>query len=198
MEQTWHLPAQILALLERREISQRELARRCEISAGVVTELVKGQRCTPEVLTLLRAKLAETEAERYQLVCAHLRDEVVRCQADPTHVVIRHVDGADLEKLDLTPEMNAFIGTLAREAEADAGVAKLIETLGDILIERAALKADLEFASNVVKFPGQESTPPQRVAEDQAPYDTRPPKKKTPSPGRPGATPPVPKPPESA
>lgn len=151
VEQPWHLPLLIGRLLERRGFSQRELARRCEFSVNVVSELLANQRCTPQALQLLTAKLAEDEGERYALICAHLRDEVVRCKGDPAHVVIRHVEGADLSTLDLTAEMNAYIGVIAREVETDKNLAGVIEGIASVLVERAALRADA--ASKITPFP---------------------------------------------
>jgi hypothetical protein len=169
-----HLPVQLARLLDVQAVSQRELARRCEISNGTINKILDGQRCQPETLNLIIAKLTNDESERYGLICAHLRDEVVRCKGDPTHVLIRHVEGADAAALDLTPEMNAFIGTLARESEADKNVASIIESLGDILIQRTALRADAE--ARVIPFPSVEK------------------KEKQPEQGRPRSTPPIPKP----
>lgn len=159
MEQPWHLPLLIGRLLERRGFSQRELARRCEFSVNVVSELLANQRCSPQALMLLTAKLAEDEGERYALICAHLRDEVVRCKGDPAHVVIRHVEGADLSTLDLTAEMNAFIGVIAREVETDKNLAGVIEGIATVLVERAALRADAavtkRFGNNIGPTPDQ-------------------------------------------
>lgn len=161
-----HLPVQIARLLDTHQISQRELARRCEISNGTINKILDGQRCSSEILTLIISKLCTDESERYSLICSHLRDEVVRAGGDPTHVVIRHVDGADLGALDLTPEMNAFIGTLAREAECDETVADVIEGLSDLLVERAALRADLE--AKVVNPPGAKKTEEAKAQRDHS------------------------------
>jgi transcriptional regulator with XRE-family HTH domain len=168
------MPVCVSRLLELRGFSQRELARRSGFTVAVVGDILSGQRCSVASLQALTKHLAEDEAERYNLICAHLRDEVVRAGCDPTHVVIRHAEGADLGALDLTPEMNAFIGTLAREAEVDDNVADVIEGLSDILVERAALRADLK--ARVIPFPSVEK------------------KETQPKPGRPRSTPPIPKP----
>lgn len=158
-----HLPVQLARLLDVQAVSQRELARRCEISNGTINKILDGQRCQPETLNLIIAKLTNDESERYGLICAHLRDEVVRCKGDPTHVLIRHVEGADVAALDLTPEMNSFIGTLARESEADKNVAAIIESLGDILIQRAALRSDLAAKTTSAPLEHEGPTPEQRV-----------------------------------
>jgi transcriptional regulator with XRE-family HTH domain len=159
-----HLPIQLGRLLDQQGISQRELARRCEISPSTITKIMESQRCSPEVMTLLCEKLATTVAEVYGLYCAHLHDELVRCKGDPAHVVIRHVDGVDLKQLDLTPEMNAYIGIVARGAESDDNVAKVVEAISGMLTQRAALEADLQ--AKVTPFPAALGM----VAEESAPY----------------------------
>jgi hypothetical protein len=84
---------------------------------------------------------------------------VVRCKGDPAHVVIRHVEGADLSTLDLTAEMNAFIGVIAREVETDKNLAGVIEGIATVLVERAALRADAavtkRFGNNIGPTPDQ-------------------------------------------
>lgn len=172
MEQpTWHLPAYISHLLERRDnMSQRELARCTELSLGTIQDLMSGSRCTPKTMVLISAKLAETESERYNLVVAHLHDEALRFSVDPSHLVIRHVEGADLQSLDLTPEENAFIGTVAREMESDKNVSGIMAGIASVLVERAALRADL--AAKVTPFPGVPRE--QAVAEEPGVYSATP------------------------
>lgn len=152
-----HFPIDVARLLEARGFSQRELARRCGFTVCVVGDILAGQRCSVSTLQAITTHLAETEAERYNLACCHLRDEAVRAGFDPTHLVIRHVDGADINALDLSPQMNAYIGLIAREAAHNKAAADLVEVLGDFILHLVALRADAESA-RPIPFPHADSS----------------------------------------
>jgi len=161
----FHVPAAIEALLTRHGMTQGKLAAALDMSPANLVKVMRRedpQRLSVQTLHAIRRLDFLTPAEVGGFMIAHLRDELLRAEEDLRRYVLRHVEGVDLSSLDLTAEMNADIGIIARAAEKDADLAALISSLADRIALVEATKADMK--AEVIQFPA----PPA-----QAPYDAK-------------------------
>ena len=145
------LSSALSAAIERENISQRELARRCDVSPSTITQVIAGQRCTPELMGLLFAKISSDQRIGYELLLAHLRDEAMRAQIDLSHLVLKHADGVVLSELELSAEMNVNLGIIAKHVETMPELGDLIEDLAAMLLRFRGQVADLE--RQILAFP---------------------------------------------
>jgi transcriptional regulator with XRE-family HTH domain len=80
-------------MLERPQLTAAEVARKTRVSTAYISRLRTGERkgISPEVLTRLAAALADTRAERAELIAAHMKDE--SCGYYPEFIAIRILSG---------------------------------------------------------------------------------------------------------
>ena len=167
------LPKTLSAIIDESSISRRELAARCEISPSTLTNIMDGQRCSPEVLQILsskiteKTKLAGDRLAQFRLLFAHLHDEIIRAGGDPSLVFIRHIEGVDIQRLNLTPEFNADLGIIAKHAADDPLLRDVISDLAGFIARKEAQIADL--SANVVPFTPTAAAPA-KVAESPGAY----------------------------
>lgn len=155
--------------------SQAQLAKSLNTAAANLVKILRKddpQRLSPDVLAAIDKLTFCTPAERGGMIAAHLHDELVRAGIDTRRYVIRHVEGVSLSELNLSPEMNADIGIIARAAEHDSDIRDILTTLAEKIAEYEAVKADTE--SRVVAFEPA-SRPVEKVAEaSQSSYPASP------------------------
>lgn len=167
------LPKILDELLAEAGVSRREMALRCEISPSTMRNIIDGQRCSPEVLKVIQSKLTEgtnlagDRLAHFRLLFAHLHDEVLRSGEDPSKVFIRHIEGVDIQRLNLTPEFNADLGIIAKHAADDPLLRDVISDLAGFIARKEAQIADL--SANVVPF-APVTPAPAKVAETPAAY----------------------------
>ena len=167
------LPKTLDAIIDEASISRRELAARCEISPSTLTNIMDGQRCSPEVLQILsskitdKTKLAGDRLASFRLLFAHLHDEIIRAGGDPSQVFIRHIEGVDIQRLNLTPEFNADLGIIAKQAAEDDQLREVISDLAGYIARKEAQLADR--SATVVPFTAP-SPAPAKVAESPGAY----------------------------
>ena len=167
------LPKILDELLAEAGVSRREMALRCEISPSTMRNIIDGQRCSPEVLKVIQSKLTEgtnlagDRLAHFRLLFAHLHDEVLRSGEDPSKVFIRHIEGVDIQQLNLTPEFNADFGIIAKQAAEDSQLREIISDLAGFITRKEAQIADL--SANVVPF-APIAPAPAKVAETPAAY----------------------------
>lgn len=167
------LPKTLSAIIDESSISRRELAARCEISPSTLTNIMDGQRCSPEVLQILSSKITDKtklvgdRLASFRLLFAHLHDEIIRAGGDPSQVFIRHIEGVDIQRLNLTPEFNADLGIIAKQAAEDDQLREVISDLAGYIARKEAQLADR--SANVVPFTAP-SPAPAKVAETPATY----------------------------
>lgn len=167
------LPKILDELLAEAGVSRREMALRCEISPSTMRNIIDGQRCSPEVLQILsskiteKTKLAGDRLAQFRLLFAHLHDEIIRAGGDPSQVFIRHIEGVDIQRLNLTPEFNADLGIIAKQAAEDDQLREVISDLAGYIARKEAQLADR--SATVVPFTAP-SPAPAKVAESPGAY----------------------------
>lgn len=133
-------------LLESQNRSQRQFAADCGIVPGTVRQVVQGRRCSPDNLRLFCEKISDSLQERYELLIAHLRDEAAASNLDLSHLVIRYAEGVNVDHLNLGPEMNAYLGVIARGAGKEGPVkgplSDLLASVADLVLRGEAQAID--------------------------------------------------------
>lgn len=121
-------------LLDLQHRSQRQFATACGFAHGTIRKIIAGRRCSPEVLRLICQHISNEPRVRYELLLAHLRDEVVRSGLDPSHVIHRYTDGADLGQLSLPQELGVYLGIIARESAVNPSVRDQLAALAELIL----------------------------------------------------------------
>lgn len=172
-----HLSRELVMLLAKRPAdgeprSQRWLALRSGLNLSTLNLIISGEReCGRAHLKALCAAF-DTLDEKMGVLIASLQDELKASDVDPARVLIRNVDGVDLENLHLSPAFNEYLGVISRRlaAEAVSGddlFSTQVEWLSRMIARVSAHEAD----GGVVPFSLGASV---KVAEDQASYDAGP------------------------
>lgn len=172
----YHVPIALDAAQSRiKGGSQAQLAKSLGTAAANLVKILRKddpQRLSPDVLAAINELSFCTPAERGGMIAAHLHDELVRAGIDPRRYVIRHVEGVSLSELNLSPEMNADIGIIARAAEYDADIRDILTSLAAKIAEYEAAKADTD--ARIVAFEPSAGQRTESAAEDPAPYESTP------------------------
>ncbi len=131
------------ALIASKHGSSREFSQVCGVDFSTISRLVSGdRRCSHEMLKALCSHISHESLERYELLLAHLYDEAVASGLDVSRLSLRHLNGVNLNELDLSPEMNGQLGIIARAATKIPEVAESIESLSGMICRYEALNAD--------------------------------------------------------
>lgn len=77
-----NLPNVLNRLLAAKEISQNGLAKLIGVSNSAVSLIMKGQRCSPEVLQAILVQLSTGQDDYREILVAHIQDECSRANAD--------------------------------------------------------------------------------------------------------------------
>lgn len=137
-------------LLESQNRSQRQFAADCGIAPGTVRQVVEGRRCSPDNLRVFCEKISISLQERYELLIAHLRDEAIASNLDLSRLVIRYAEGVNVDELNLGPEMNAYLGVIARGAAKEGPVkgplSDLLAGVADLVLRGEAQEVDMATA----------------------------------------------------
>jgi hypothetical protein len=108
-------------------------------------------RCSPEVLRSICQQLSSDQKIAYELLIAHLYDEALRAGFTSHSLALRHVDGVVLSELDLSAEMNANLGIIARFAATFPELSDLVDDLAGMILRFQGQVQDLE--RQIVAFP---------------------------------------------
>lgn len=140
-KQKFYAPTLMESLLENNRLNKAQLAKALDTAAANVTKMLNDtppQRLSPSILSNIKQIPTITPSEIGNIICAHLHDELIRSNQDPQNYVIRHTDGVDLQKLDLSPELLVDLGIIAHAAQTDQNVKDIIRGLAEMLTERAS------------------------------------------------------------
>ncbi|EIQ00716.1 hypothetical protein OpiT1DRAFT_05271 [Opitutaceae bacterium TAV1] len=151
-KQTFYVPGVLASFLESNRLNKAQLAKALGTAAANVTKMLNDeppQRLSPSILSCIDNIPTITPAEKGRIICAHLHDELVRAGHNPQNYIIRHTDGVNLQELDLSPELDEYIGIIARAAKTDTNLGDILRGLSEMLVERAALEAD----ARVTQYP---------------------------------------------
>lgn len=131
-----------MSILAEENLSQRQLADRCGINPTTVHAVIHGRPCSQENLRLFCTHISANVRWKYEVLIAHLRDEVTRSGLDPSPIVVRYVDGLASGAVALPEEVSVSIGILAREAQTDPALQKLLDSLASMTVRAKAVVAD--------------------------------------------------------
>jgi transcriptional regulator with XRE-family HTH domain len=157
------------ALIESNHGTIREFSRKCGVTFTNISRIVSGdRRCSPAMLRLMCGKISTEPLEKYELLLAHLYDEAESSGLDVSRLSLRHLNGVNLNELDLSPEMNGQLGIIARAAARIPEVAESVESLSGMIARHEALEADrAAYTKTVSPSRGANSDKDQRISQAQ-------------------------------
>ena len=169
-----HLSRELVMLLAKRPVdgearSQRWLALRSGLNLSTLNLLIPGEReCGRAHLKALCSAFDALD-EKMGVLIASLQDELEASGVDPMRVLIRNVDGVDLENLHLSPAFNEYLGVISRRLATEAAsgddlFSAQVEWLSRMITRVTAHEAD----GGVVPFSGAATVV---AAEDKGSYD---------------------------
>lgn len=129
-------------ILEEEPLTQRQLAERCGITTTTVHAVIHGRPCSPETLKALCRYVSGNLRWRYEVLLAHLRDEAKRSGLDTGHLVIQYSDGVSLGDPALNESFGVTFNILAKQAQADPALKKLLDSLVEMGLRREAVPID--------------------------------------------------------
>jgi hypothetical protein len=179
-----HLSRELAMLLARPQAdgtprSQRWLAEVSGLNISTLNMIIAGTReCSRDHLRALCTALPAPQ-EQLGVVVATLQDELLASGADPTRVLIRPVDGVDLQNLHLSPALNVDLGIIARRLATELGsgdrlATEHVEWLADMIARIEAHEADAAAAGRLRLLPPYQEKQ-HAVAETAAPAPEAPP-----------------------
>lgn len=171
-----NLSRELVMLIAKRPVlgdgearSQRWLAARSGLNLSTLNLIISGEReCGRAHLKALCAAFDALD-EKMGVLIASLQDELEASGVDPSRVLIRNVDGVDLDNLHLSPAFNEYLGIISRRLAAEAAsgddlFSAQVEWLSRMIARVSAHEAD----GGVVPF---SSATVVVAAEHKAPYD---------------------------
>jgi transcriptional regulator with XRE-family HTH domain len=130
-----HLGQAIQGLLDAEHLSRRELAARIGTTPTTLHGLANGRPCSPELLKLLCSKASDSVRWRYELLLAHLRDEVSRSGLNPDHVLLSFTESVKAGG-------NISLGIIAQAAESDVALQRMLDSVAEMCLRKAGQAVD--------------------------------------------------------
>ena len=126
------------ALLDRRGASLREIEARTAIDHTTLSRLMKDQRPSRSQLAVLCAKACDDDSERYQLVHAHLSDEMAGAGLAPHRFSLRYADAVEATSREPLPaDLAADIAVLVPAALANPTLRSLLNDLAALVVQKS-------------------------------------------------------------
>jgi hypothetical protein len=89
----------------------------------------------------------------WRIFAGHIHDEALRAGLDPSRIAIRHLEGTNLQELDLPTSLNAQIAVIARFAQTDDDLQAVLDDMATMLLKHEAQLLDAKAAAVVPKEP---------------------------------------------
>ncbi len=146
------------ALLTSRGVSLRNLETTTHIDHTTLSRLMKDQRPSHPQLATLCAKACGDDSERYQLLLAHLRDEIEGAHLETSRFSLRYqTEGATPSDAGLPPDLEAAMHILGVAAAVNPTLRSLLGDLSALVAQQGG-----SATSNTYDFPAARE---QKVAE---------------------------------
>jgi transcriptional regulator with XRE-family HTH domain len=138
------------ALLTSRGVSLRNLEATTAIDHTTLSRLMKDQRPSHSQLRILCAKACGDDAERYQLLLGHLRDEIAGAGLEVSRFALRYQsEGTPSGELPLPPDLEASMNILGAAAATNPTLSSLLADLSALVTQQSGSGA----ATKVYAFP---------------------------------------------